>query len=681
MLYGSEPGWSPLHEPPTEPAREALERACLQGLLRPPCAVSFSGGRDSSAVLAVATHVARRHGLPDPIPVSLRFRRTETADEAAWQEMTVRHLGLQDWERHYFDDQMDVLGPFAQRVIRQHGLLWPLNAHFHLPVIDSVAGGSVLTGVGGDEVLLPSDWVRVNRLRAGSIGVRPLDPIRLLIASGPLTLRSRWYRRRLHALDMPWLTEQAQRTLLRDIARQWASQPVPWDRWLREAWWPDRGRIVGAASLTALAAAGDVRLVQPLEDAGFLSALAHDKGAEGFHGRTQAMRELVGDLLPREVTGRRSKGWFDTAFLTPATREIAASWDGSGVDEDVVDVRALTAMWRSDDIDPRSLLLLQHLWRERTLTPAASEARPAVVCRGPRPRGRVPDFFVVGVAKAGTSALHSVLQQHPDVWMGRVKEPHYFAWLADPGLVGDVFEDPSGAWDEYLGLFEGAREGDLVGDASNSSFAVPGAAAAIHRASPDARIVVLLRDPAERALSHFVHFAAAGAETTRDVAVAVLRTNEERARQSLPFTYDYLGWSRYGERLAEYFDVFGRERVHIELHEDLVRDPAAVVSRIVAFLGATPFSPVLGRRVNELRMARWPAVTDVVFGRSLAGRRVERLLPRSAVDAARRRLQPHLFIRPTLSEDVRARIIGAVTEDVRQLEHLLGRDLSHWRTP
>lgn len=680
LLHGAEDGWSALTDETTASPREALEQAVLQGLERAPCIVSFSGGRDSSAVLAVATHVARSHGLADPIPVSLRFRRVATADEADWQEMVVQHLGLQDWDRCYLDEQMDVLGPFAQQVLQHHGLLWPLNAHFHLPVVDRAAGGSLLTGVGGDEVLLPSDWARVNRVRAGSTSRRPLDPIRLLVASGPPALRARWFRRKLGSLDMPWLRKEAQRGLLVDFARDAAAEPVAWDRWLREAWWPHRTRVVGASSLAKLATTRHVRLVQPLEDPAFLAALARTHGAEGFSSRTQAMQELFGDLLPAALISRRTKSWFDAAFMAQSTREFAAAWDGSGVDAEVVNQEALAAMWRSDDIDPRSLLLLQHVWHRRATPTSALRTRPALVVRGPRPRGPMPNFFVVGAAKAGTSALHSILQQHPDVWLGRMKEPHYFAWRADPNLVGPLFSDPTTAESQYLGYFEGADGSHFVGDCSTSSLVVPGTAARIREASPEARIVIILRDPTERALSHFVHFASAGAETTRDFGEAVLRSGTDRAREDLPFTYDYLGWSRYGDRLAEYLDTFGADRVHVELHEEFLRDPGGVAARIVTFLGAATFSPVPGRRVNQMRMARWPALTNVVYGRTNGGRRLQSVLPRAVVTGARERLRPHLYAKPTLHPDVRARIVESLSDDVQTVERLTGRNLSHWRT-
>ena len=113
----------------------ALESAVLRVLQRPPCAVSFSGGRDSSAVLALATHLARREGLPLPIPATNRFPAVESSNETEWQERVVTHLGLDEWVRLEHDDELDCVGSIAQETLGRHGLLWPFNAHFHVPLL------------------------------------------------------------------------------------------------------------------------------------------------------------------------------------------------------------------------------------------------------------------------------------------------------------------------------------------------------------------------------------------------------------------------------------------------------------------------------------------------------------------------------------------------------------------
>ncbi len=133
--------------------REALERVISLALRRPPCGVAFSGGRDSSAVLAVATHVARRDGLAEPIPITKVFPGVKDSQESEWQEAVLHHLGLEEWQRVVLTDELDLVGPLAGAHLVDHGVVWPPTVHGDAPVVELLRGGSLLDGEGGDEVL------------------------------------------------------------------------------------------------------------------------------------------------------------------------------------------------------------------------------------------------------------------------------------------------------------------------------------------------------------------------------------------------------------------------------------------------------------------------------------------------------------------------------------------------
>ena len=142
-------------EAPVADPVTAFERVAARALQRPPCLVSFSGGHDSSLVLAAATRVAHREHLPMPVPVTWRVTGAPGAEESACQEAVVAALGITDWIRLAADDDLDFVGPVATGVLRRHGLLHPANAYFHAPLLSQAAGGTLLTGVGGDQVLGP----------------------------------------------------------------------------------------------------------------------------------------------------------------------------------------------------------------------------------------------------------------------------------------------------------------------------------------------------------------------------------------------------------------------------------------------------------------------------------------------------------------------------------------------
>ena len=135
-----------------EHPREVLEAILLEALSSPPCTVLFSGGRDSSVMLAAAVDVARRHGLPEPVPLTMRSQHPATW-ETEWQEMTIRHLGIEDWRRVEASTELDALGEIATETIRRFGVYWPSNAHSLRFFARAAVDGTLITGGGGDELL------------------------------------------------------------------------------------------------------------------------------------------------------------------------------------------------------------------------------------------------------------------------------------------------------------------------------------------------------------------------------------------------------------------------------------------------------------------------------------------------------------------------------------------------
>ncbi len=355
---GAQPG-APALGHSTQPVRSALERVMLSALHRTPCAVAFSGGRDSSAVLALATSVARRHGLESPIPVTLSFPRAPTTHESQWQELVIAQLGLRDWERIEMGSELDFLGELARTGLRRHGLLWAPNAHFLVPLFARASGGSLLTGVDGDG-LFGWAWaeLRARLVRRGP--VNPRDVLRVALATSPAAIRAGYYRRRLGA-QWPWLRPAARQAVWACRAAERASEPVRFDR--RLDWYARRRLLhVMTHNFSVLAAAQDTHVVHPLLDRGFLAAFATRGGRGGYGDRTAAMRWVFGDLLPEAVLTRRSKAEFGAAFWGPASRAFAATWDGSGLDEELVDTDALRAVWRDENPPPATATLMQQAW-------------------------------------------------------------------------------------------------------------------------------------------------------------------------------------------------------------------------------------------------------------------------------------------------------------------------------
>jgi asparagine synthase (glutamine-hydrolysing) len=355
LVLGTQPR---RHVPSSLPTpRAALEHSLLPALQRAPCLVSFSGGRDSSAVLAVATHVARREGMPDPIPATLRFPSAAESAESEWQEQVVEHLGLTDWIRVERTSELDCVGPVATAALARHGLLWPCNAHFHVPVIEAARGGSLLTGIGGDEMFGASRWWYARRILGRRMRPRPRDVLAIGLALAPPLLRRPVIRRKTH-IPYPWLRPATVAALERGLARDEAAEPFGWRG--RIEWRADRRYLhVGTASLAELGRAEDVVLSHPLCGGEFTSALAALPAASRFRSRQEAMDALFGDVLPAPVRSRSTKASFDGAFWHQHSRELVARWNGEGVDEALVNPELLREEWLTETPDPRTYTLLQ----------------------------------------------------------------------------------------------------------------------------------------------------------------------------------------------------------------------------------------------------------------------------------------------------------------------------------
>jgi asparagine synthase (glutamine-hydrolysing) len=340
--------------------REVLAEVMGEALCRTPCAVSFSGGRDSSAVLAVATEVARRQGFPDPVPVTLRFPGVASTEESQWQELVVRHLRLREWEQIPIDDELDLLGLVAQRGLREHGLLWPPNVHVHVPMLERARGGCLLTGFDGDGLLGDWRWSRPWALLRGRARPWPRDLLRFGLALAPRRLRSRWMRPTLVQV-VPWLRDEARAEFVERVRADAVREPRRWDR--RIGYYRSRRYVrVTVRSLGLLAASRGLEVRHPLLDDRVLAALAVDGGATGYGDRTAATARLFGDLLPAELIARRGKAEFGRALWKPAALAFAAGWDGSGLDDELVDPERVRQAWRQPNPLFGSNTLLQLAW-------------------------------------------------------------------------------------------------------------------------------------------------------------------------------------------------------------------------------------------------------------------------------------------------------------------------------
>ncbi len=295
---------------------------------------------------------------------------------------------------------------------------------------------------------------------------------------------------------------------------------------------------------------------------------------------------------------------------------------------------------------------------------------------GPQPSVS-PNLFVVGDAKCGTTSLHRLFELAPAVGTPRTrKELH---WFSAPELVaatagpGDAAIPPAivHAEADYRAEFSHlSPDLPIVADVSPSYLRNPEAARRLHAFAPDARIVVLLREPAAKVFSQYVHLWTEGRETLPFEAAFAL--SAERRAAGFSDMFDYEGGGRYAAHVARYLDLFGPDRVLVVLFEDMVRDMAPVRARLEAFLGvALPATDL--PQTNVGGRAKSPLVAALLGNDRLKGA-VRAALPLGLRTRLSSRVRSAVaFEKPELRPETRARLRGRYAADVAALEALLAR--------
>jgi hypothetical protein len=317
-------------------------------------------------------------------------------------------------------------------------------------------------------------------------------------------------------------------------------------------------------------------------------------------------------------------------------------------------------------------------------------------------RGALPNFFLAGVAKAGTTALHAYLQQHPRIFMSPIKEPWFFgvadllappygddvrtaleydrAWL-QPYLRGPqppetwryVME-----WDDYTRLFRDVRDETVIGEASTGYFWLPSAATAIRAKVPDARFAFTLRDPAERLFTLYL------LTLWRDPRIT-FRAWFEATLKTPHLWPSIVGAGRYATHLQRFIDLFPREHLRIHLYDDYRADPRAVLRDLFGFLGVDPDQLIdFSRRHNETMVPRFPRLHELrrrLFGHAPPARwglpAPRRWLPEAARRAIGTLYQSRGTAR-TMEAPDRRMVIDYYRDEILRTAELLGRNLSAW---
>jgi hypothetical protein len=299
-----------------------------------------------------------------------------------------------------------------------------------------------------------------------------------------------------------------------------------------------------------------------------------------------------------------------------------------------------------------------------------------------------PDFLVVGAPKAGTTALHAALAQHPEVFVTSPKEPKF--WLCDGAPPpawrgpGDAHSQQEWIWrpDDYAELFRSAADGTVRGESTPFYLWSRGAHRRIAESLPDVKLIAVVRDPIDRAYSNWMHLWSDGLEPVADFEEAFAR-QDARVRDGWAPFWRYRELGLYGEQLDHVRSYVDPQRILVLRYRDIVDDPPAAVDRTCRFLGITPGTIGTIPRDNARSFVQ-PGWRSRVLGPTVragawAGQFVRPEVWRRAHAPLMAQLAgPGASHRPHLSAEQRERLLPAFADDVTLLSELTGEDFSDW---
>ena len=296
----------------------------------------------------------------------------------------------------------------------------------------------------------------------------------------------------------------------------------------------------------------------------------------------------------------------------------------------------------------------------------------------------MPNFLIIGAAKAGTTALYHYLQQHPQIYMSPHKEPRFFA------LEGESidFQGPGDKtrfrfvtdMESYRALFDGVSGEIAIGEASPWYLYVPQAGDRIKHHLPDVKLIAILREPVARAYSNFIHALREGLEPVEDFAQA-MEAEAERISHNWSYRWHYKQKGFYYGQIKHYFELFDREQIKVYLYEDFISNPASLLQDIFRFLGVDEtFVPNLSRKHNVSGIPRNVFLDQFLIRDTRPKRILTRLLPskRLRQPLKNQLMKLNLRPKPPLEPSVKERFQQEYREDILKLQELIQRDLSKW---
>jgi hypothetical protein len=299
---------------------------------------------------------------------------------------------------------------------------------------------------------------------------------------------------------------------------------------------------------------------------------------------------------------------------------------------------------------------------------------------------KLPDFLIVGAAKSGTTSLHYYLKQHPDIFMPVMKELRFLIFMDNvvdfvryPWLKGRVVS----TLEEYAKQFEKAKDNNFIGEACPFYLyaykdVIRNIKVVYGKRAKDLKILIILRDPTERAWSQFIMHRRDGIESIEDFKEAIRpEVVKNRLRNIADMGYDYVGLGKYYDQIIAFMDEF--PLVKIFLFEDLCQNRLKLVKEIFLFLGVDEgYVPDVKRMYNITGESKIKFLTDIVSKQYPSKNILKTFIPNELRQKIKNKIYEINIEKKPIPHEIRRDLIDNFKDDILKIEGLIRRDLSSW---
>ncbi len=296
----------------------------------------------------------------------------------------------------------------------------------------------------------------------------------------------------------------------------------------------------------------------------------------------------------------------------------------------------------------------------------------------------LPNFLILGAMKAGTTSLYRYLSQHPQIYMSPVKEPRFFAPESHSATATQTGDRPVkssfvGDLDAYRALFDGVTTETAIGEASPIYLYSPNAPGRIRHQLPDVKLIAVLRHPAERAFSHYLHVWQSGREPLNSFADAIA-AEDQRIHDNWSSLWHYRQRGFYYQQLKRYFDRFDATQIKICLAEDLRTATTATLADLYRFLGVDDSVKLdVFKKHNTAKQTPKNAWLHQFLTQKNPFKSVLKpLIPTQLRQRVRDRAIASNLVTPQMLPEIHQQLTDGYRDDILQLQTLINRDLSHW---